>query len=100
VPIQHDGRTWLVAPYGVVDWVDNARTAGRVDLRYGRVTRRYAIREASADEAGPVLRKYVTIATKTRSQFEATKDSPPGDFAAEASRHPVFELTPLRGEET
>ena len=100
VPIQHDGRTWLVAPYGVVDWVRNARAAGRVDLRHGRVTRRYGIREASSDEAGPVLTRYVAIATRTRSEFKATKDSPLGDFAAEASRHPVFELTPLRGEDT
>lgn len=98
VPIEQDGRRWLVAPYGAVSWVHNARAAGRVSLRYGRTRRDYAVREASAREAGPVLRRYVAIATKTRAQFGATKDSPVEDFAAEADRHPVFELIPLAGD--
>jgi deazaflavin-dependent oxidoreductase (nitroreductase family) len=100
VPVEQGGRAWLVAPYGAVGWVHNARAAGRVSLRYGRVTRHYAIREASAGEAGPVLKQYVTIATKTRDQFTATTDSHADDFVAEASRHPVFELITLRGETT
>jgi deazaflavin-dependent oxidoreductase (nitroreductase family) len=100
VPVEQDGAAWLVAPYGAVEWVHNARVAGRVSLRYGHVTRQYAIREASAEEAGAVLKQYVTIATKTRQQFTATKDSPARDFVAEASRHPVFKLITLRGETT
>ena len=92
VPVDYDGKRWLVAPYGAVAWVHNARTAGHVRLRYGRATREYATREAATDEAGPVLKRYVTIATKTRPQFTATKDSPVEDFVAEAARHPVFEL--------
>src|ERR687897_1855316 len=92
VPVDYDGKRWLVATYGAVAWVHNARAAGRVSLRYGRATREYATREVSADEAGPVLKRYVAIATKTRAQFKATKDSPVEDFVAEADRHPVFEL--------
>ena len=94
VPVDYDGKRWLVAPYGAVAWVHNARAAGRVSLRYGRSTRDFAIREASKDEAGPVLKRYVAIATKTRPQFDATKDSPVEEFVAEAHRHPVFELIP------
>lgn len=93
VPVDLDGRTWLVAPYGPVAWVHNARVAGQVTLRYGRHTRDYAVREAQPDEAGPVLKRYVQVASKTRTYFEATKDSPVADFVAEAHRHPVFELT-------
>lgn len=92
VPVDHDGKRWLVAPYGAVAWVHNARAAGQVSLRYGRTTREYTAREASAHEAGPVLKRYVAIATRTRAQFAATPDSPAEDFAAEAGRHPVFEL--------
>ena len=92
VPVEQDGTRWLVAPYGTVGWVRNAREDGRVQLRYGRTTHDYAIREAGADESGPVLKRYVAVATKTRAHFEATKDSPVADFAAEANRHPVFEL--------
>lgn len=99
VPVDHQGRRWLVAPYGPVSWVHNARAAGRVTLTRGRDTREYAIREVDPEEAGPVLRQYVRIATATRPYFLATKDSPVGDFVTEADRHPVFELiTPARSE--
>ncbi len=95
VPVEHGRSRWLVAPYGAVGWVRNAREGGLVRLRYGRASREYATREVGADEAGPVLKRYVAVATKTRAQFQATKDSPVGDFVAEAARHPVFELIPV-----
>lgn len=98
VPVDYDGKRWLVATYGAVAWVHNARAGGRVRLRYGRARREYATREVSADEAGPVLKRYVAIATKTRAQFEATPDSPVEDFVAEADRHPVFELVAVGSE--
>lgn len=92
VPVELGGTSWLVAPYGAVGWVRNVREDRRVRLRYGRTSRDFVIREVGPDEAGPVLKRYVAVATKTRSQFAATKDSPVADFAAEAGRHPVFEL--------
>jgi deazaflavin-dependent oxidoreductase (nitroreductase family) len=98
VPVDYDGKRWLVAPYGAVAWVHNARATGQVSLQYGRATREYATREVAADEAGPVLKRYVAIATKTRAQFEATQDSPVEDFVAEADRHPVFELVAVGSE--
>jgi deazaflavin-dependent oxidoreductase (nitroreductase family) len=94
VPVEHDGRRWLVAPYGPVSWVRNARATGRVSLTRRRDTRDYTIREVPPDEAGPALKQYVRIARATRPYFQATKDSPAEDFIAEADRHPVFELTP------
>lgn len=95
VPVEQDDRRWLVAPYGVVSWVHNARAAGRVSLRRGRDRGEYAVREVGPDEAGPVLKRYVSIASRTRASFQASKDSPVEDFVAEAHRHPVFELIPL-----
>jgi deazaflavin-dependent oxidoreductase (nitroreductase family) len=95
VPVEQGGRRWLVAPYGPVPWVLNARAAGRVSLTRRRGTRDYAIREASRDEAGPVLQRYFRLAPSARPYFQATKDSPVEDFVAEADRHPVFELTPI-----
>jgi deazaflavin-dependent oxidoreductase (nitroreductase family) len=91
---EHDGRRWLVAPYGVVSWVLNARAAGEVTLSRAGRKRTYAVREVTAEEAGPVLKEYVKIASATRPYFAATKDSPVADFTAEADRHPVFELIP------
>ena len=86
------GRRWLVAPYGDVGWVRNARAAGRVTL-----TRRghgvvYTLREVSPDEAGAVLKLYVSLAKVTRPYFAAGPDASAAEFAAEADRHPVFEL--------
>lgn len=92
VAVEHGGSRWLVAPYGTVGWVRNARQDPRVRLRYGRAVHDYDTREVGPDEAGPVLKQYVAVATKTRAQFSATPDSPAAAFAAEADRHPVFEL--------
>jgi deazaflavin-dependent oxidoreductase (nitroreductase family) len=95
VLVEQDARSWLVAPYGAVSWVHNARAAGRVSLRRGRDTREYAVREVQPGEAGPVLKRYVGIASRTQACFQASKDAPVEDFVAEAHRHPVFELTQL-----
>lgn len=87
-----DGRRWLVAPYGPVSWVHNARAAGEVTLTRRATTARYAVREASAQEAGPVLKQYLRITGPPRAYFTAKPDDPPEAFAAEAHLHPVFEL--------
>jgi deazaflavin-dependent oxidoreductase (nitroreductase family) len=93
--VEEDGRRWLVAPYGPVSWVHNARAAGRVTLGRRRDRRDYAIREVPAEEAGPVLKRYVAVATATKPYFQADKDAPVEEFVAEADRHPVFELLPI-----
>ncbi len=64
--VEQDGRWWLVAPYGPVSWVHNARAAGRVSLRRRRDTRRYTIRELAPEEAGTGLQRYIRIAGATR----------------------------------
>jgi deazaflavin-dependent oxidoreductase (nitroreductase family) len=88
-----EGRRWLVAPYGVVGWVRNARAARRVTLTRRGHAVEYTLREVSPDEAGPVLKRYVSLAKVTRPYFSAHPDAPAAEFAAEADRHPVFELT-------
>jgi deazaflavin-dependent oxidoreductase (nitroreductase family) len=97
--VEQEGRRWLVAPYGAVSWVLNARATGRVSLARRGSRRDYAVREVPPAQAGPVLKRYVAIATATRPYFGADKDAPVEDFAAEASRHPVFELLPVGGAE-
>ena len=58
--VELDGRRWLVAPYGTVAWVLNARAAGEVRLTRRFSTTRYTVREVGPDEAGPVLKQYVS----------------------------------------
>jgi hypothetical protein len=90
---RHQGGRWLVAPYGEVAWVRNVRAAGEVELRRARTTERCLAREATAEEAVPVLRTYLRQVRIVRPYFDVTLSSPDAAFAAEAPRHPVFLLT-------
>ena len=91
--VERDGRHWLVAPYGPVSWVHNARAAGRVSLHRRGHHLEYTVREVPPKEAGPVLKDYIKQARPTRPYFDASPDAPVEHFIAEADRHPVFELT-------
>src|SRR5689334_9369148 len=51
-----EGQRWLVAPYGAVGWVRNARAAGRVTLSRRGQAVDYLLREVSPAEAGAVLK--------------------------------------------
>jgi deazaflavin-dependent oxidoreductase (nitroreductase family) len=97
-PVQlllEDGRPrWLVAPYGQTAWVKNARAAGVVELTRARKTERMRIEEVGPEEAAPVLREYLRRTPIVKPYFDAKRDSPPEEFAAEADRHPVFRLSP------
>lgn len=91
------GRRWLVSPYGERAWVKNLRAAGECELRRGRRRERVRAREVSAEEAGPVLKRYAERVAITRPYFDAKPTDPVERFIAEADRHPVFELTPADG---
>ncbi|MEP6650316.1 MAG: nitroreductase family deazaflavin-dependent oxidoreductase [Lapillicoccus sp.] len=96
-PVHRSGHLYLVAPYGPVGWVQNARAAGTVRLA-GKVDgaktdAEYAVREVSAIEAGPVLKDYWQVASAVRSYFDVPKGAPVEAFVHEAHHHPVFELT-------
>lgn len=90
--VEGDGLRWIVAPYGEVGWVRNARAAGSVTLNRGFRSEVVAIEEVSPEEAGPVLKRYVTDVPLTRPYFDATPHSPVEAFVAEARRHPVFRV--------
>jgi len=92
VRLIENGTRWLVAPYGEVGWVRNARAAGTVTLGRRRRSERLTIEEVGPDEAAPVLREYLRKVPVVRPYFEAGADSPLEAFAAEAARHPVFRL--------
>jgi len=70
----HDKQRWLVAPYGPVSWVLNARAAGLVTLRRGHGSQDYPMRELPLAESGPVLKRYIRIAPATRPYFKVSKD--------------------------
>lgn len=90
-----DGR-WIVAPYGEVAWVRNARAAGRVTLSRGRHQEHVSIIPVPAEVAGAVLKQYATEVPITRPFFAASWHAPVEQFVAEAARHPVFRITTRR----
>jgi deazaflavin-dependent oxidoreductase (nitroreductase family) len=92
--VEEDGQRWLVAPYGPVEWVHNARAAGQVELSRGRRTESVRVKELAPEAAAPVLKLYVERVPITRPYFDAAPDAPLAAFAAEASRHPVFQIVP------
>ena len=96
-PVYRSGHLYLVAPYGPVGWVRNARAAGTVRIT-GKVDgektdAEYAVREVPSLEAGPVLKDYWQTASAVRSYFDMPKGAPVEAFVHEAHHHPVFELT-------
>jgi deazaflavin-dependent oxidoreductase (nitroreductase family) len=96
VTLIEDGkRRWLVAPYGTVSWVHNARASGRVMLERNGKSETVAVRECSAQQAAPILRKYVVDVAVTRPYFDVGVDSSEEAYIEEAPKHPVFELVPM-----
>lgn len=92
--VEEEQERWLVAPYGEVGWVRNARATGSVTLTRGLRVETVVIRELEPTEAAPVLKRYITRVPITRSFFDATPESDLRAFEAEAARHPVFRLVP------
>ena len=92
VIVVDDGRRWLVSPYGEVAWVRNARAAGEVRLSRAGRSEQLAIEEVGAEQAAPILHRYLRAVPVVRPFFDVRPDSPVADFVAEAPRHPVFRL--------
>ncbi len=94
--IEVGGDRWLVAGYGPVSWVQNARAAGKVTLSRGGRSEKFGVVEATAQMAIPVLRAYIAEIKVTRSYFDANPDSPDDVIVAEQKRHAVFRLVQKR----
>ena len=91
--VEQDGHSFLVAPYGVVQWVRNIRAAGTATLTRGRRSEVISVTELEAKEAAPVLKQYLSRVRVVRPYFDVAKDAPLSAFECEAPRHPVFQIT-------
>jgi deazaflavin-dependent oxidoreductase (nitroreductase family) len=89
------GQRWLVAPYGEVNWVKNARASGQVDLSRGGTSSRWKAEEVRGLEAVPAIRRYFTAVPVTSSYWEVEADSSDEAISAASEHHPVFRLAPL-----
>jgi len=101
------GNDYLVASYGVVNWVRNLRAAdGRAELRRGHATENITAVELPAEQAGRVLRFSLhtgppgiprLIVRIFRRYFvlpylDVDMDSSDDDFVRSARMHPVFRV--------
>jgi deazaflavin-dependent oxidoreductase (nitroreductase family) len=86
------GERWLVAPYGEVEWVRNARVAGEVELARGGRSVRYRAEEVDPETAAPVIGSYIGRVPITRSWWGVGPDADHEQLVAEAATHPVFRL--------
>jgi deazaflavin-dependent oxidoreductase (nitroreductase family) len=92
------GQRWLVAPYGEVNWVKNARASGQVELSRGGTSSRWKAEEVQGLEAVPAIRRYITSVPVTAAYWEVGADSPDEAVSAASEQHPVFRLAPAPTE--
>src|SRR5262249_2209395 len=71
--VEDSGQRWLVAPYGEVAWVRNARASREVTLSRGRRVERRVLFDVAPGEAASVLQRYVARAPITRPDFDVTR---------------------------
>ena len=90
--VEEGGQKWLVAPYGEVNWVVNARVAGKVTITRGRHSEVFSIKELQVEERASKLKQYITLFPITRPYFDAKTSDPVDMFIPEARWRPVFQL--------
>jgi hypothetical protein len=105
VVFPYDGNRYLVASYGVVNWVRNLRAAaGRAELRRGSASEKIIAIEMPPEQAGPILRFSLQngppgiprlIVRIFRRFFvvpylDVGMNSSDDDFVRSARNHPVF----------
>jgi len=91
--IEQDGERYLIAAYGIVDWVRNLRAAGAGTLTRGRRAQEFTSVELAPDEAAPILKRGLAAGPSfLRQYFDTTASSSLAEYAHEAVRHPVFQI--------
>jgi deazaflavin-dependent oxidoreductase (nitroreductase family) len=112
--VEHAGRTFVQSSYGEKGWVNNLRANRGATVTHpeGRLVPVEAI-ELSPNEGGAVLRNVLEPFHRSRMlrglfgptfrppigvlwKLRMRVDDTPEEYTAEARRHPLFELRPVR----
>jgi deazaflavin-dependent oxidoreductase (nitroreductase family) len=95
--LERDGARYIIAVYGVSDWVRNLRAAGTATLTRGRRKDAITVTELSPKEAAIILKAMSGGGPGfLRNYFATTPASSLEEFEREAMRHPVFRVDPAR----
>lgn len=92
-PITVDDTEYLVAPYGSVAWVRNARAMPEVTIRRGRKTRSAVLVDVTG-EAPEVLMAYWEREGFVHQYMDVPEAPTVDDFAASGTSYPVFRVEP------
>ncbi|KJK37412.1 deazaflavin-dependent nitroreductase [Streptomyces variegatus] len=92
-----DGKQYLVAPRGHVQWTHNMRAAGGGELHLGKRVDAFTAAEVGDDDKTPILRAYLKRWKAEVGVFfnGVGPDSPDDQLRRIAPDHPVFEITPV-----
>ena len=94
--LETSGERYLVAPRGEVQWVLNARAAGRVTLRQGSAGASWTVQELADDAKPALLKVYLErFGAAVGQHFPISASADLSAFADIASRYPVFKLQAL-----
>jgi F420H(2)-dependent quinone reductase len=90
LPLEYEGRRYLVAPRGNTHWARNLRSVGECELRAGGRRGRFKASEIPVAQRGPVVAAYVRQYGSKYGGFVAK------EFAAlpDPADHPVFLIEP------
>jgi deazaflavin-dependent oxidoreductase (nitroreductase family) len=90
LPLDYEGKRYLVAPRGNTHWARNLRAVGDCELRAGGRKLRFIAREVPVAERDPLVKAYVQKYGTRYGGFVAK------EFAAlpDPADHPVFLIEP------
>jgi hypothetical protein len=90
-----DGHWYLVPMLGEqCNWVRNVRAADGVVTLHRRGAMSCHLVELPLDERAPIIRRYLQKVPGGRPHVPVDRDAPLEEFAAIASRYPVFRVEP------
>lgn len=103
--MEHNGRRYLLATFGEVNWVKNLRSAGEGRIGKGRRRETIAPTELPPEKAAAVFKEVLTPYLHSRMMrsflqmgYELDSHSTDEDFMRKALRHPAFEVQPTKEE--
>jgi deazaflavin-dependent oxidoreductase (nitroreductase family) len=88
--MEREGKRYLGAPYGEVNWVRNLRAAKEAVLTRGRRSETVRAIELPRGEAAVVLKAEVEGGNPFSSYFGVTKESSPEEYERAVASHPIF----------
>lgn len=94
--LEVDGAPYLVAPRGEANWVRNAKHAGTLTLKRGKMRTTYRVTEVPSGQKAPLLKEYLDrYASAVQRYFSVQAGSPVETFVPLEDQYPVLRLEPI-----